>query len=92
VQSTGFTVISTVRDQAPSNVAAINSLNHETNIEYLKAGKENCVFGFGINDKEITPIIDVPHLLKGLRNNLLTKDLHFMNWLKTEHGRKPANT
>lgn len=77
VKSTGLTVISTVCDQAPSNVAAINRLNHETNINYLKAGKENCVFGFEINDEEIIPIFDVPHLLKGLRNNLLTKDLHF---------------
>lgn len=58
-------------------LAAINPLNHETNINYLKAGKENCFFGFEINDKEIIPIFDVPHLLKGLKNNLLTKDLHF---------------
>lgn len=46
VQSTGLTVISTVCNQSPSNVAAINRLNHEININYLKAGKENCFFGF----------------------------------------------
>lgn len=75
VQSTGLMILSTVVDQAPSNVA-INSLNYETNIKYLKAGKENCVFGFESNDGELIPIFDVPHLFKGLRNNLLTKDLH----------------
>lgn len=77
VQSTGLIVISTVCDQAPSNVAAINNLIRETNIKYLKTEKENCIFE--INNKEIIPIFDVPHLLKGLRNNLLTKDLHFIH-------------
>jgi len=54
-----------------------NRLNHKTNIKYLKAGKEKLAFSFDINDEEIIPIFDVPHLLKGLRNNLLTKYLYF---------------
>lgn len=78
VQSTGLTVISTVCDQAPTNVSAINKLRQEINSQYLKKGKENRVFGFEINDKDIIPLFDVPHLLKGLRNNLLTKDLSFI--------------
>lgn len=78
VQSTGLTVISTVCDQAPTNVAALNRLRQETNTKYMKKEKENRLFGFEINDKEIIPLFDVPHLLKGLRNNLITKDLNFI--------------
>jgi len=78
VQSTGLTVISTVCDQAPTNVAAINRLRQETNTNYTKKEKENRLFGFEINDKKIIPLFDVPHLLKGLRNNLITKDLNFV--------------
>jgi len=77
VQSTGLTVISTVCDQAQSNVAAINRLIKETkDSNDLKAGKNNEVFGFEIGGQEIIPLFDVPHLLKGLRNNLKTKDLN----------------
>lgn len=78
VQSTGLTVISTVCDQASINVTAINIVCQESNIKYLKEGREIYKFGFEINDKEIIPLFDVPHLLKGLRNNLLTKDLNFI--------------
>lgn len=78
VQSTGLTVISTVCDQAPSNVAANNRLIKETKDNTnLKEGEKNDVFGFVIGGQEIIPLFDVPHLLKGLRNNLITKDLNF---------------
>lgn len=78
VQSTGLTVISTVCDQAPSNVAAINRLLKETKDNTnLKTEEKNDVFGFVIGGQEIIPLFDVPHLLKGLRNNLITKDLNF---------------
>lgn len=72
VQSTGLTVISTVCDQAPTNVAAINRLRQETNTKYMKKEKENRLYCFEINDKEIISLFNVPHLLKGLRNNLIT--------------------
>jgi len=48
VQSTGLTVVSTICDQAPTNVAAINRLYKETNEKYIKEGKENKAFGFEI--------------------------------------------
>lgn len=51
-------------DQAPTNESAINRLHQETNSQYLKIGKENRVFGFEINDKEIVPLFDVPYLWK----------------------------
>lgn len=33
--------------------------------------------GFLIDGREIIPIYDPPHLLKGIRNNLLQKDVIF---------------
>lgn len=39
--------------------------------------KEKRCFGFEINNKEIVPLYDPPHLLKEIRNNLMTKDLTF---------------
>jgi len=70
-------IVGTICDQAPTNVAAINILMRETVQDYLKMGVEKRSFGFEINNQEIVPLYDVPHLLKGIRNNLLTKDLTF---------------
>lgn len=78
VQSTGLTVVSTICDQAPTNIAAINLLYKETKEKCIKEGKENRTFGFEIENQEIIPLYDVPHLLKGLRNNLVSKNLHYV--------------
>lgn len=77
VQSTRLTVVSTICDHATTNVAAINRLLKETNEKYINAGKENSKFEFEIENQEIIPLFDVTRLLKGLRNNLVSKDLHF---------------
>ncbi|CAI6365881.1 unnamed protein product [Macrosiphum euphorbiae] len=77
VQSTGLKVVSTICDQAPTNVAAINRLLKETNEKYATEDKEGRRFGFEIGTQGIIPLYDVPHLLKGLRNNLVSKDLNF---------------
>ncbi|KAE9537635.1 hypothetical protein AGLY_006658 [Aphis glycines] len=77
VQCTGLNVISTVYDQASSNVAAINRLKKETKDDYLKVGKEYDELSFKINNNKIISLFDVSHLLKGLRNNFITKNLHF---------------
>lgn len=78
VQSTGLTVISTVCDQTPSNVAAINKLQKNTAINNSKDdGQEYNGFGLEIGNQSIVLRYDAPHLLKGLINNLLTKNLNF---------------
>jgi len=77
VQSTGLKVISTVCDQASTNVAAINRLQKNTNNIYKSNGQEYTGIGFEIGGHDIVPLYDVPHLLKGLRNNLVSKDLNF---------------
>lgn len=75
VQAIGLKIIATVCDQAPTNVAALNVLHKETIENYTRKGIEKITLGFdGI---EIVPLYDPPHLLKGVRNNLVTKDLLF---------------
>lgn len=80
VQSTGLKIIATVCDQAPTNVAAIHILLRETTEIYNRRNTEKRSLGFEIDGQEIVPLYDPPHLLKGIRNNLITKDLvYYMN-------------
>nr|CAI5819814.1 unnamed protein product [Callosobruchus analis] len=76
-QRVGLEVIATVCDQGTNNQSAINLLLRETEGHYLRAGTANRNFVFVINGQEIVPLYDIPHLFKGCRNNLLTKNLHF---------------
>lgn len=75
VQATGLTILCTVCDQSTVNTSAVNELVTETRAKYLRIEKEMKHDFFEINNKKIIPLYDVPHLLKGLRNNLLTKDM-----------------
>lgn len=77
VFSTGLEIIATVCDQGASNVAAINMLKKETLIYCQQNNIENKYEGFLIDGHEILAIYDPPHLLKCIRNNLLTKDVVF---------------
>ncbi|XP_025414534.1 uncharacterized protein LOC112686472 [Sipha flava] len=44
---------------------------------YKNNGQDYTGFGFEIGGHDIIPLYDVPHLLKNLRNNLVSKDLNF---------------
>lgn len=55
LQWTSLTVISTICDQAPTNIAAIYLLCKETKEKYIE-GKENRTFGFEIENQEIIPL------------------------------------
>ncbi|CAG9136455.1 unnamed protein product [Plutella xylostella] len=76
VQACGLEVVATVCDQGATNMAAINALKTEARAKNLRAEKEqindSC---FEIGGKTIVPLYDPPHLIKGVRNNFLTKDL-----------------
>lgn len=77
LQEAGLTVVASVCDQGTNNRQAMKLLLNETRGIYLRRGeepKENIII---INGKEIVPLYDPPHLLKGMRNNLLNKDLQF---------------
>lgn len=77
LHSIGFIVLATVCDQGTSNTSAINYLIEETRRDYARRNIEFNNSVFEIEGKEIIPLYDVPHLLKGMRNNLLTKNLKF---------------
>lgn len=75
IQKAGLTVVASVCDQGSNNRQALRILVNETRGIYLRRGetiKENTIL---INGQEIIPLFDPPHLLKGIRNNLLTKNL-----------------
>ncbi|XP_045473667.1 uncharacterized protein LOC123680055 [Harmonia axyridis] len=73
-QNIGLDVVATICDQGTTNVKAVQLLLEEGRQEHV----DHNHFGFFVNNKEIVPLFDTPHLIKGLRNNLLTKDAHFL--------------
>ncbi|XP_069363866.1 uncharacterized protein [Maniola hyperantus] len=75
LQLCGFRVMATVCDHDARNVAAINKLIEETKEKYLGMNKKYTQQTFEVNSKEIVPLFDAPHLMKGIRNDLITKDL-----------------
>lgn len=77
LHSIGFIVLATVCDQGTSNTSAINYLIEETRRNYARRNIDFNNSVFEIEGKQIIPLYDVPHLLKGMRNNLLTKNLKF---------------
>lgn len=80
VRSTGLKVVCTVCDQSTVNVSVINELIEDTRKKYLREQKqwENEIIEIG--KTKLIPIFDVPHLIKGMRNNLLTKDLKYFDF------------
>lgn len=77
LQKTGFKVLATVCDQGTNNRQAIKILVNETRGIYLRRGETPKNNAFLLNGEEIVPLYDPPHLLKGIRNNLLSKNLEF---------------
>lgn len=75
LKSIGLEVLATVCNQGATNVSAINWLINETRTVYLRKGKEIKYNIFEIDGNEVAPLYDPPHLLKGIRNNLLQADL-----------------
>ncbi|KAF7286869.1 hypothetical protein GWI33_003440 [Rhynchophorus ferrugineus] len=79
-QEIGLKVLCTVCDQGSANQAAINSL-----LSQSRSCSE-----FQVNGEKIIPLYDIPHLFKGIRNNLLKKNLYIkldnkLNIAKWEH-------
>lgn len=74
-QDAGLIIVDTVCDQSTVNVSAINELVDDTKRAYLRTGREWRYDSFSVNGRKIIPLFDTPHLIKGIRNNLLTKDM-----------------
>jgi len=77
INSTGLQIVATVCDQGSTNVSAISLLKKDTLLYCQQNHLENQYEGFIIEGREILPIFDPPHLLKCIRNNLLSKDVIF---------------
>lgn len=81
VQDAGLYVMASVCDQHSTNKAAINELINQTTASYIRRNEQKRAFGFELNGQEIVPFFDPPHLLKGIRNNLMKRDCLF-SWKK----------
>lgn len=68
-------VLNTVCDQSPVNVGAITEMVNESKKIYLRLDKEWRREVILVNGHSIVPLYDVPHIMKGIRNNLMTKDV-----------------
>lgn len=75
LQAAGLIVVATVCDQGTNNTQCIKILTEETRAILLRKGQEPREQVILINDQQIIPLYDPPHLLKCLRNNLMTKNL-----------------
>ncbi|CAK1602845.1 unnamed protein product [Parnassius mnemosyne] len=71
----GLRVLATVCDQGTNNVSSINSLIKETKGKYFLKNEELYRDTFEVDDKEVISLYDLPHLIKGIRNNLINKHL-----------------
>ncbi|TGZ56290.1 hypothetical protein DBV15_11737 [Temnothorax longispinosus] len=74
INNIDFHIVATVCDQGSSNVAAIKELLLHTDMKrnFKKRPQHET---FEVDNAEIVALYDPPHLIKGIRNNLLTKDL-----------------
>jgi len=73
VLRTGLKIVATVCDQGSTNRSEINQLIKKNQ----KSAINNHKIGFNINNVEIVPFYDVPHLTKSIRKNMLDKDVVF---------------
>jgi hypothetical protein len=78
IQECGLKVVATICDQGVTNVAAINLLLKETEEMYVRKGEDYPDNIIVIANKIIYPLYDPPHLIKGIRNNLLNKNLTYV--------------
>jgi hypothetical protein len=55
----------------------VNYLVEETKMNRRKNNLDHVSYSFFIGDNEVLPLFDFPHLLKGIRNNMLNYNVHF---------------
>lgn len=76
-RSSGLKVIATVCDQGAPNRSAIDKLYEETTRLFGQKNEENRLFGFLVDEEEVVPLFDPPHLLKCIRNLLFEHNATF---------------
>lgn len=79
LQNAGLIVVATVCDQGTNNVNCIKYLLQETRGNLLRKGEEpQDKISFMVNNELIIPLYDPPHLIKCIRNNLISKHLKYI--------------
>jgi hypothetical protein len=78
LRSCGLIVLATISDQGATNQAVVNQLISSTNRHFAELNEENRLQGYLIDGVEVVHLFDFPHLIKCIRNMLLTKELHFV--------------
>lgn len=78
----GLSVVATVCGRSTTNRRAIEELVAEARMWSLREGEEPERRRIVIDGITIIPLYDVPHLIKGIRNNLLRKNLI---WTRGHH-------
>lgn len=84
MQQVGLRVVGTVCDQY--SAPAVNYLIECCKKDFLQKNEEYKSEGFFVNEIEVIPIFDPPHLLKGIRNNLLKYNCVFTMDGKQQRG------
>lgn len=77
VHDTGFVIVASICDQGATNVKSIRQLITDSKRDAFHTGTELRSDIICIDNNIIVPLYDPPHLLKCIRNNLLTKNLKF---------------
>lgn len=85
--SIGLNIVATICDQGSNNQSAIKKLLEETEETYKRRNIQFLGSHFEIDSRNIIPLFDVPHLFKGIRNNLLKHDLLKMRQHEELNGR-----
>lgn len=78
LQDAGLIVVATVCDQGTNNANCIKYLLQETRGIFLRREEQPKDHIILINDQEIIPIYDPPHMMKCIRNNLISKNLKYI--------------
>ncbi|KAG5862016.1 hypothetical protein JTB14_013191, partial [Gonioctena quinquepunctata] len=81
LQGIGLNDVETVCDQVGINSAAIKYLLETTVIFCKQNNQENQYAVFLVNNHEVIPLSDPPHLLKEIRNNLFERNA-ILQWQK----------
>lgn len=72
----GLIIVASICDQGSTNIKAINTMIFDSKRQAKTELRDEIII---INDIEIIPLFDPPHLLKCIRNNFLTKDCKYIS-------------
>ncbi|XP_024941956.1 uncharacterized protein LOC112494523 [Cephus cinctus] len=87
VTNSGFKIVATVCDQGATNVSCINTLLRETRRKYFSE-KTQFTGKIQTYGQHIILLYNPPHLIKGIHNNFLTKNIEVFFTNCTDRGRR----